>query len=264
MPKSFRKDRLKLAKSYALYYGHGRDNELALFDIAIIDFKGHTMEEINKLKVKNTLVITYLSIFEVSPNEAIFKELSEEDFWLVDGDRVQNEAYGTYLVSLKSKKWLNYLLNEVKRQLIVFESDGIFLDTVGDIENYGLPYNLRQQQLKVVVNLLYALKMLYPNHLFIQNNGLEEVCLHTAMYIDGICWENPPLNLNESYEWVEVITNRLLKLKLDFDIQILLLLEESIEKERNSYEKAKKLARKQGFLLYNASGKYVDGINLAK
>ncbi|MDF2946172.1 MAG: hypothetical protein K0S51_851 [Bacillales bacterium] len=264
MPKSFRKDRMKLAKSYALYYGHGRGNELALFDIAIIDSKGHTTEDINKLKVKNTLVITYLSIFEVSPNEAIFKELSEEDFWLIDGERVQNEAYGTYLVSLKSKKWLNYLLIEVKRQLVVFESDGIFLDTIGDIENDGLPYNLRQQQLKGVVNFLYALKILYPNHLFIQNNGLEEVCLHTAMYIDGICWENPPLNLNESYEWVEVITNRLLKFKLDFDIQILLLLEESIEKERNSYEKAKKLARKQEFLLYNAPGKYVDGINLAK
>ncbi|MDF2606153.1 MAG: hypothetical protein K0S34_343 [Bacillales bacterium] len=264
MPKSFRKDRMKLANSYTLYYGHGRGNELALFDIAIIDSKGHTSDEINKLKLQNTLVITYLSIFEVSPHEPIFKELTEEDFWIVDGEPVKNKAYGTYLVSLNSKKWLNYLLHEVKRQLVVLETDGIFLDTIGDIENYGLPYNLRQQQLKGVVNFLYALKMLYPNHLFIQNNGLEEVCLHTAMYIDGICWENPPFNLNESEEWVKVITNRLLKLKLDFDIQIFLLLEESIEKERNSYEKAKKVARKHGFLLYNAPGRYVDGINLAK
>jgi hypothetical protein len=253
-----------LAKNYALYYGYGKVKELSHFDISIIDSKGLTVEEIHQLKVRNTIVITYLSIFEVSPTDAIFKELSYEDFWLIDGEPIKNEVYGTYLVSMHSEKWINYLLNEIQRQIVAQESDGLFLDTIGDVELLNLPKDLMRQQLDGVVKLLFALKMLYPYHLFIQNNGLEKVCQLTAPYIDGICWENPPIGLASSEGWVDVITDKLVTLKDKYNLKVFLLLEESVEVERQAYEKARKFAKKNEFLLYNAPSKYVDGVNLIK
>lgn len=264
MSTSFRKDRMSIARNYALYYGFGRVNELSHFDIAIVDSKSLSIQEVQELKVKNTLIITYLSIFEVSPTEPIFKELADEDFWLVEGEPIKNEAYGTFLVNIQSKKWINHLLKEVNRQFMVLESDGLFMDTIGDIELHGLPEDIRKQQLEGLIKFLYALKMLYPTHVYIQNNGIEQVCLYTAPYIDGICWENPPIGLAESEEWVNVMENRLLGLGEKYDLQVFLLLEETIEAERKSYEKIKKFAKKHDYLLYNAPYKYVGGVNLLK
>ncbi|NRD77992.1 hypothetical protein HPT25_11410 [Bacillus sp. BRMEA1] len=261
---SFRKDQLLAAKNYALYYGYGRADELSLFDIAIVDPNGLKQEEFEQLRLKKTMVITYLSLLEVHPSEPIYRELSSEDFLLMDGKPVKNEAFGTFIMSLQSKKWMNHLLTKINRHFSIIESDGIFLDTIGDIEFHFLPEKIKKQQLQAAVNFLSVVKMLYPHHLFIQNNGLEMVAEETAAYIDGICWENPPFSLEQSKEWVEVMIRKLDKLKERHHVKIFLLLEETIEKERNAYEQAKKMAKKHDFLLYNASKNYVEGFNIVK
>lgn len=259
---NLRKDRLLLARNYSLYYGNRRIDELAKFDLVIVEPKGHSINDIKQLKEKNTLVITYLSLMEVHPTEPIFKNLTVEDFLHVEGKPYINESFGTYLVNLQSITWMNYLLKVVKHQLNELESDGIFLDTIGDIEMLSLPNPIKERQLKAAVNFLYVIKLLYPYHLIIQNNGLESVCLHTAPYIDGICWENPPVSLMESKPWVDLINQRLSILINQYDLKILLLLEETTEKKRNAYAHAKKLAKERGYILYNAPNNYVEGVNM--
>lgn len=261
---SFRKDQMLLAKNYALYYGYGRVRELSLFDMAIVDPNGLKVEEFNELKLNNTLVITYLSIFEVHPTEPIYKELAYEDFLLIDGELIKNEDFGTYLVNLKSKKWINHLLNKINRHFNLLESDGLFLDTVGDIELQSISTQVKKQQIDALVNFLSVLKLLYPNHLMIQNNGFEIVIDETCSLIDGILWENPPFSLKESKEWVQVILDKISKIKEQYQLKIFLLLEDSIEKERNSYEQARRIAKKHEFLLYHASKDYIEGFNILK
>jgi hypothetical protein len=261
---SFRKDRLLSANNFALYYGYGKAKELSTFDMAIVDPNGLKLTEYEELRMNNTIVITYLSIFEVHPTEPIYQELTYEDFLVVDGRPLMNEAFGTYLVSLRSKKWINHILNKINRHYNDLESDGLFLDTIGDIELNLLPERMKKQQLDAVVNLLSVLKMLYPNHLLIQNNGVETVVQETFAYIDGLCWENPPFTLEESQEWVQIIIERLSKLKKQHQLKILLLLEETIEQERNAYEHARRIAKKNDFLLYYGSEKYVEGVNIIK
>jgi hypothetical protein len=262
MGNSLRKDRLLLSQNYALYYGHGQSDLLARFDVAIIEPKGQVSSDIIHLQNMNTLVFTYLSIVEVRPEEPIYQVLDDNDFLKMDGKRVENKMYGTYLVNLQSKKWIQYLLGEVHHHLMIMGSDGIFLDTIGDID--GLPEELRAEQLSAMVNLLYATKLLYPNHLFIQNNGLEYVIYQSAPFIDGLCWENPPLNNRDSTEWVEVIKNRLMELKNHFQHKVLLLIEESQDVEKKGYIKARKLAKEFDFLLYYAPNNYVEGVNVIK
>jgi polysaccharide biosynthesis protein PelA len=262
MENSLRKDQLLLAQNYALYYGHNQKELLSRFDIAVIEPKGQSIESVKYLKHRNTLVIAYLSIMEVHPSEHIYANLAEEDFLFFNNQRIMNTEFGTYLVSMRSEKWIHYLLEEVQQRLIGLEVDGIFLDTIGDIE--GLPMELRSLQLHAMRNFLFALKLVYPKHLLIQNNGLEKVCLETAPYIDGICWENPPLTIPESEEWVNVTLKRLLSLKKEWDIKLIFLLEETIEKERKAYMKAKKIAKENNILLYYAPRHYVDGVNVVK
>jgi hypothetical protein len=261
---SFRKDRLLLAKNYALYYGYGKGKELSLFDIAIVDPKGLTIQELGRLKLSNTLIITYLSLLEVHPTEPIFQELSSEDFLLIDGKPLKNDAFGTYLVNLQSKKWINYLLKKINYHFNVLESDGLFIDTIGDLELNLIPFPLKEQQLNAALNFLSVVRLVYPHHLLIQNNGLEFVSSKTVSLIDGIFWENPPFTLPESQEWVEVIIRQLSMYKDQHNLKIFLLLEETIEKERKSYLQARKIAKKHDFLLYYASENYVEGVNMIK
>ncbi|MDP4171701.1 MAG: hypothetical protein Q8906_13900 [Bacillota bacterium] len=251
-----------MAKNYALYYGYGEAEMLSRFDLAVIEPKGMKLEEIDYLKERKTLVLSYLSLMEVHPHEPIFKNLTEDDFLIVDYEPAMNAAYGTYLVNLRSKKWITHLMSEVKYRLQFLGTDGIFMDTIGDLELPYLPPAVKKEQMEAYVNILYIFKTMYPNHLFLQNNGLESIVLESAPWIDGILWENPPLTLKSSEEWVNVIITRLDELQHQFNLRIFLLFEESVEKERKSFPIAKKIAGEKNYLLYSAPNHYVDGISL--
>ncbi|TQR11847.1 hypothetical protein [Psychrobacillus lasiicapitis] len=255
---SNRKERMLLAKNYALYYGYGKMKELSSFDLIIVEPKAYTIPQFQELKYTNKVILTYLSLLEVHPTDSVFQDLTKEDLLIVDGEPLKNNEFGTYLVNLKSKKWMEHLLKNIQHHLEEIEADGLFLDTIGDIESQALPPNMQSIQLKAIVNFLHILKMLYPNHLLIQNNGLNTVVLETAPYIDGIFWENPPFTIEKSKEWTDLIVQRLSLLKKEFQVKVFLLLEEKIEKERKAYSMAKVIAKDKGFQLYNAPMDYLE------
>lgn len=261
MLKNQRKVQMLTAKNYVLYYGYGQVEKLSCFDVIIVEPKGFTVPQFRELKTARKVLFTYLSLFEFHPTDPVFQQLDEEDFLYMDGRPFVNEVFGTYMVNLQSRKWMEHLLGKVKYQLEFLGADGLFLDTIGDIESHAIPLSVKRVQLDAIVNFLHVIKMLYPTHLLIQNNGLEMVCMQTAPYIDGICWENPPLSLPESKEWTDLIVQRLTLLKNKFQLKVFLLLEETTEKERKSYSLAKGLAQEKDFLLYNAPANYVSEID---
>lgn len=256
-----RKNKMLAAKNYALYYGYGQGEELSCFDLIIVEPKGFTSPEFKKLRETNNVLFTYLSLIEVHPTDSIFQQLTEEDFLVVDGKPMRNETFGTYLVNLQSKKWMDYLLEKVSHHIEVLKVDGLFLDTIGDIEFSSIPSSVKHTQLKAFINFLHIFKMLYPTHLLIQNNGLETVCLETAPYIDGICWENPPLSSPADKEWTDQILQRLSLLKEEFQLTVFLLIEMAAEQEKEDYLVAKKVAKEKNFLLYLAPKNYVEWVD---
>jgi len=256
-----RKNRMLAAKNYALYYGYGKGEELSCFDLIIVEPKGFSLPEFKKLREANKVLFTYLSLIEVHPTDSIFEQLTEEDLLIVDGKPMRNEAFGTYLVNLQSKKWIDYLLKKVSHHIEVLKVDGLFLDTIGDIEFTSIPLSEKNVQLKAVINFLHIFKMLYPTHLLIQNNGLEAVCLETAPYIDGICWENPPLSSPVNKDWTDQILQRLSLLKEEFQLTIFLLVEMTWNQEKEAYLAAKKVAKEKDYLLYLAPKNYIEGVN---
>lgn len=261
---SLRKDRLNLSKNFALYYGYGKLDELSRFDVAILEAKGQTPEEIAKMKEKNTLMLMYISVLEVHPNDPIYRKLKDKDFLHVDGKPVKNEEFGTYLVNLKSKTWIAHLLRDSKYKIERLGADGLFIDTIGSIEMFWIPEEMKQQQLLAFTNFLYTLKLLYPAYLFVQNSGVEEVCKYTNPYIDGICWENPPFAINGSEAWCEWIVDRLHTYQQEQDVRVFFLYDKETDRRKKSYPIARKLAKTHNFLLYVATSNYVSGVNPLK
>lgn len=255
---SLRKDRLLIAKDYRLYYGFGKHEELSNYDIAIVEPKAMTKEKVTYLQHRNTLVIAYLSIVEVHPTEPIYTQLTDDDFLKSNGQRIKNNLFGTYLVNLKSKRWVNYLLESFKHRLMSLNADGIFMDTIGDLDMATLPETIRVEQLKALTNFLYIMKLQYPHHVFIQNNGLETVCKYTIAFIDGILWENPPLMLEESQAWVTKILNQFDSLNKENSIKVFLLFEDTLKQNISVLPIAKKLAKDKEFLIYHAPEKYIE------
>jgi uncharacterized protein (TIGR01370 family) len=251
-----RKHKLENATNYALYYGVGREAELTCFDIVIVEPAGQSQESIKSMQETGSLVLAYLSFMEIAEYAEEFKLLERTDF-LKDKDRfLRNEEFDTYVIDIRSLNWQQLLLQKVNT-LFLLGYDGLFIDTIGDIENSSINSATREMLIDAAVNILKEIRQRYSERILIQNNGLEQLCSSTASIIDGLCWENPPFNKKECFAWIERITNHILMLKSLFKIKIFILLEENTEVDMvREEEKAKDL----GLLFYEAVKGYVDGV----
>jgi hypothetical protein len=255
-----RKERLQQARHYALYYGKGRVDELVRFDVVVIEESGMSIADIRRLKKGGALVFAYLSVTELHPNHPLFTHVTEQDLLLVKGIPVKNEQYDTFVLDLQSDHWLQILNEKADILLNQLGVDGLFLDTLDQVESSLLPVSIREAQFNAAINFIFRMKQRYPDRLLIQNNGLEQLCLHTAPWIDGLCWENPPLTLNTYEAWNREVLKRLDHMQKEWALSIFLLLEETVENERGCYPKAKSLAEQRGYLCYLAPTQYVAGI----
>jgi polysaccharide biosynthesis protein PelA len=249
-------------RNYALYYGVGNENELAEFDLVIVEPLGQSRSNLRKMHQSRTMVIAYVSVMEIHPYHACFGMLQDDDFLNVNGQRLKNEAYGTYLLDLRSTRWLGLLNHHIGKLLLHDAYDGIFLDTIGNVEMNQLSIGVQHIQEQAAISFIKQTRNVFPEAIIIQNNGLESLYLQVAPWIDAICWENPPFENNSAKKWMDMIITRLDKLKKEKGIQIMLLLEQSDIEENNKTSLAKKLAFTYGFLVYVAPFQYVSRVNI--
>ena len=266
-------DRLKrfdAAKNYALYYGAGRDNELASFDVAVVETGGQNPVSVRRMQDAGTLVLGYLSVMEIHPSADEFKLLDGSDFLCINGESCINREYDNYLADLRSKRWNDILLHKAGRILHNSGYDGLFLDTIGDVESGELPVSLKGSLLIAAADIVRKMRSLFPEHIMVQNCGLEKLCFLTSEYLNGICWENPDFENPAGMLWATNVVKNLVKLRDRYGLKILMLLEEKNEDgagapdaavERN-YQTARKIAGINRFLLYRSPYRYVGGVNL--
>lgn len=259
--------RFAAAKNFSLYYGLGREDELAAFDVAIVEPAGQSDASVIRMQKSGTLVLAYLSIMEISPTDPQVRMLKTEDFLYVDGQPVINREYRNFLLDLRSRRWLGLLFHKIGKYIVQSGYDGLFLDTIGDVESVELNFGARDLQLMAAVDFLRRIRSMYPSLILVQNCGLERLCYFSAQYINGLCWENPPLDRNACRPWVEMIINQLEQLKKKYGTKVLLLLEGKVgiaeydQPVGNNYRMALRIANKNDFLLYRAPFRYVRGVN---
>jgi polysaccharide biosynthesis protein PelA len=203
-------------------------------------------------------------------HEAIpfYKLISEEDYLVINGEKICNNEYKTNLVDLRSKRWTRLLIHYIGNLIQNHNYDGIFLDTIGDIEFNSIPSVHQDLLLGSAINMIRQIKDLFKDCIIIQNNGLDKVFTGTAKLIDGLCWENPPLDKKHCRTWTNTTINQLEYLNNKEDIKIFMLLEEidaSADPRTNKvYSEAERIAKDNNFILYSAPNRYIGDISLKK
>lgn len=248
--------RFRMSKNYALYYGFKEEELLSCFDTVILEPAGHTPEAIRRIRSHGTLVLAYLSMLEIPPWGLERKFLKDKDYLQQNGSPLIHEPSGNYWLDLRSKNWTNLLLHKVSYFLSHQEYDGIFLDTLGYVEEAVFPSQLREETITAIRRVLERMQEIFPRHLLIQNGGIGRIIYETAPYLNGVCWENP-LGDSDAELVDRRLLNNLKRLKDEYNIQVLLL----IENQHANISAVRKIAADTGFLIYHADSGYTGRIN---
>jgi len=247
-----KRQRFKQIKNFFLYYGIGKAEESSQFDLAIVEPQGQNKESIEIMQSAGTLVIAYVSVVEIFEGFPYYKLLKDEDFLKIDNKPVMNKEFNTYLIDLKSERWSSILMHHIGNLILNENYDGIFLDTIGDVEFSIFNEKLQGQLICNAVELIVKIRNLYKDIIIIQNNGLNKLIESTSKLIDGICWENPIFGNPESADWMEYVIHKLSTLSKEDGIKVLLLYEEKnfAKEELITIKYAEKIAENNKFLIW--------------
>lgn len=241
------------ARSFIVYYGNGQLDKLANYDIAIIEPTAYSAIEVQALKATGTLVLGYVTVMELGSFHDMYSHLKDQDFLRINGEKYYKQKFQTYLLDLKSKHWQGLLQHHIGKLLMHEGYDGVFLDTIGDVEDPAIPPVESELQIMEAEKMVRHYRSIFPQHVFVQNNGLERLCQYTAKYLDGVCWENPLFTDKHSEDWCQSIMNRILSYKEQFGLRALFLHESLEIKDKPSVGLvAQSIADKNDFLYYKA------------
>lgn len=252
-----RRERFHKSNNFVVFYGHGRAEALSKYDVAIVEPAGQSEQTLAELRAAGTLIIAYVSFTEIPEYDAFKPLLRPSDYLTLNGTVVQNNEYNTAVVDLRSKNWINLLMHRIGGYLRVVGYDGIFIDTISNVEWPMLPAGVRAEQQGAAVALMQRLRSLYPDYVLLQNNGLETLCEDTVPYIDGICWENPDFVRPETYKWHENVRSRLKRLTVEHNFRIMILLEEGSVTDPGN-ESAVYWAQREKYMYYKSPNRYLD------
>ncbi|HEV8565293.1 MAG TPA: endo alpha-1,4 polygalactosaminidase [Actinomycetota bacterium] len=172
------RDRIRSIENYVVYYGTGRFEELARFDLAIIDRGTLTPGEVVDLRSRGTLVVAYLSVGEIQPNDPRVTSGEVPESWILG----TNENWGSLFVDASQPGWRELMTDEAG-SLLDYGFDGVFLDTV------DTAIDVAPDTTPGMIELIEGLRATYPNALLVQNRGFE-IAEQVASDIDAVMFED--------------------------------------------------------------------------
>lgn len=174
-------------RSFVVYYGRGPLSGIDTYDIAVLEPEGWTTPHHRQLQAAHVLTMAYLSALEVPPWRAPVAGLRDQDFITVKGKRWVKEPFGNWLARPDSRLWQHYIYEQAE-SLYRRGWDGLFLDTLGDVEDEQLAEH-QGWLVPATAELVQGLRRSFPNRPLMVNNGLWQLVPVIAPYIDGVCWE---------------------------------------------------------------------------
>lgn len=251
-----------VGRSYVVYYGKGPVPGLNNFDIAILEPKGWTTPHLRALQAERVSVLAYVSILEVPDWRVPDAGLGEDDFVRIAGRPWVKEPFGNRLARPDSARWRTYLERHVDG---LYRSgwDGLFLDTLGDVEDEYLLANAGWL-VPATADLVRVIARSFPERPIIANNGLWRIVPLIADYIHGVCWEGELTPEILKQPWAQAMIDFLGKNAQQRQWVNLMLTHVG----GSSLAAAQQLLRftedadRYGFLSYAAPGDYAEGIRL--
>jgi uncharacterized protein (TIGR01370 family) len=171
------RERLKTIENYIVYYGTGRVDDLARYDLSIVQPDTLTSEELARLKAQGKLVVAYLSVGEVEPRRPWYNDGRVDLHWILGKD----QNWGSYYIDAGQPGW-QQLMSDLTGEFVAKGYDGVFLDTLDTVDVYPATA-------PGMVQLVRRLRADHPAALLVQNRGFSVVD-QTAAEIDAIMFED--------------------------------------------------------------------------
>ncbi|KGP90280.1 hypothetical protein N780_06220 [Pontibacillus chungwhensis BH030062] len=231
--------------SYQIYYdtvSEKIERDMKHYDLVILEPREVTKEQVSRIQENGTMVLGYVNVLEADEwNREVMNQLKAEDFFYRDGKRVFFPKWNSYLMDLTSPHYQSILRKDMKVQVIDKGFDGIFLDTVGDIDDqHAHDKNELKAQRKAYVEFLKFVRREYGSIPIIQNWGFSTLADVSAPYVNGIMWERFEYNVVQD-AWSQDRIDELIELRESYGVDVFTV---SYENE----EKSTAYAREFGFI----------------
>ncbi|WP_226528017.1 endo alpha-1,4 polygalactosaminidase [Metabacillus niabensis] len=195
-------------KSFSIFYGkpdQEKLDKLADYDAVIIEPTAFTTEQVNLLKASDVKVFGYVSLMQLENWNIELKEhIAASDYATLNGKKIYIKEWDTYVMDLRESHYREALMWKINHYIADKGLDGIFFDTVDDLDYYFHDdIDIQTYMREGYVQLLKDIKSDYPNMLIIQNRGFDTIKTASHTYIDGMLWEGfEAKDITES-EWAK-------------------------------------------------------------
>jgi uncharacterized protein (TIGR01370 family) len=185
---------LRQIESYVVYYGEGRAEDLARYDLAIIQPETLTESEITNLHEQGTLLVAYLSVGEVEPYRTWMEDGRMEQDWILG----ENTIWGSFYIDANQRGWQDLMI-ELMGESLEHGYDGVFLDTVDTVDAFP-------DTIPGMIALIEGLREAYPDALLVQNRGFT-IVEDTAPFVDAVMFEDVSTTYDFDAERYERVDN---------------------------------------------------------
>lgn len=250
------KGKLAEVEQFNYYLDEGNQaigEEMKKVDLVIIEPLLMQEKYITAAQDNGTLVYGYINAMEADKwNQALYSQFAKNDFYTDDdGNKMYFEKWDSYLMDMASGHYQHILLEEIKAQITDKKLDGVFLDTVGNIDSY-LSGSEQQTQNEALTAFVKKIKKKDGNISIAQNWGFDTLAKYTAPYVDFIMWEDFSYSVVGEDEWALEKIKQLKQIRNRYHTQVVTI---AFKDE----EKSKQLAKKHGFkYLYHPEGSYYN------
>lgn len=170
--------------TFAVSYGRLNPSAIKNFDFVIAEPDRFSKEQVQSLYHKHLKLLGYISLGEVNSNRSYYNTLKKRGFVGT------NRNWGASYLNLADSVTRRVLVDRAG-QIIAKGFDGLFLDTVDDVE----PGTGRGDLQPYMVDVIREIRKKHPSIDIIQNNGLF-LLNKTAGYINGVLVEDVASDYN--------------------------------------------------------------------
>jgi len=187
--------RLKDVQSYKIYYSNVDEailKDMAGFDMMIVESLQFTKAEVDSVKNSgDTLMIGYISVMEIGEWDNGIRDLIlPADLLETRYKKLKRVHNGLIVGDITQSHYQDVLLDMIETRIVNNGMDGIFLDTVDQLEHYDYDLDVKTELHEGYRTFLIKLRERYPEFIVIQNRGFKSLYDFSYEYIDGFLWED--------------------------------------------------------------------------
>jgi uncharacterized protein (TIGR01370 family) len=193
---------IKNQETLFICYGKLNPKSVVGYKYVILESSFYTSVEIQQFKENNETIFAYLSLGEVNQYSKLYDRLKSTFIG-------ENDNWNSFLLNLDLEITTTILAESID-EYIKLGYHGIFFD---NLDNFGI-HGKQTAQKNSLLAFIKNMKSQYPNHLFIQNAGLEFIDF-TYPLVDAVLVESVASHFDFSTSTYQLRPEEEFKVRLD-------------------------------------------------